>query len=880
MGLSQSKSGPGSAPVSETPDAPMNRPQAQPVHDSPVSPATGNSQDGLSLPHNLRIGERRPYTSMRMRHDSGGFMDGHDASTTVGTERTHSSYGQSWNGKCQLTHADRSCLLRPEPDSYEGLCPTTGVQAFKRHREKAALKIICPRLMGALRRATIDYPSISQKEELFSPGASINEPYELIFHNWRKIEQAGLESAERYTSDHVKLLLDFIRKEHTFIWEKLDEIEEGNCKMVAFEHLWLIYRPGTTVFSKDEGGWRAYKVEAVEVGTRSRSDAALIHGYYLDFDRTGKWLIPQLEVLSVPSYSSERSIGNLEVVPDWYFQNRTGLHEKLIERGRKYWGFGGEVHYQQYNGDAWQKTIQTDPVNVIVDYVTASKHEQDTSLNEARVSGPSCSMCIGESLRLMSYAQGAPHDSEICAKGSLPRAEQNGGSNRGEKDPLLFCPSRVWAFSVRHKSWQMVLPQQLSEVRSQDGVLGKLLMDSEHKEYLESMVIAHLKDRGGRGDRDIIRGNGRGLNVLLHGNPGTGKTLTAECLAEKHRVPLYMVTCGDLGIDLDVLEQRLQEALLRATNWRAILLLDEADVFVQARDPHDIRRNAIVSIFLRHLDYSEALLFMTTNRVSKLDTALESRIHMTIKLPDFTLKDQKTVWIDLIGRLEDMDLTGKQTLEDFIKNDLETLENGAYMDMNGRQIRNCLSAASALARKDNRGSVLMPAGHHHFHGNPIFLKGLEKQPEIVSKFTKPFLVAGLHALEIEFFDMIQHDHKRAYPSPHDATCEHFPKPLRVIGHGPKSHYREVVFPASLGIIKFVAVSLEELNKKVLDHKLWPFLYSFRVFAAKVRRESGYPAYWVFVVRRSIIHSKINGVSYFKQKIRRPCRVLLVLTTIY
>jgi MoxR-like ATPase len=43
---------------------------------------------------------------------------------------------------------------------------------------------------------------------------------------------------------------------------------------------------------------------------------------------------------------------------------------------------------------------------------------------------------------------------------------------------------------------------------------------------------------------DIVRGKGKGLIILLHGAPGTGKTSTAETIAEATGRPLLLVTCG------------------------------------------------------------------------------------------------------------------------------------------------------------------------------------------------------------------------------------------------------------------------------------------------------------------------------------------------
>jgi AAA+ superfamily predicted ATPase len=59
------------------------------------------------------------------------------------------------------------------------------------------------------------------------------------------------------------------------------------------------------------------------------------------------------------------------------------------------------------------------------------------------------------------------------------------------------------------------------------------------------------------GDRntDIIQGKGNGLIILLHGGPGTGKTFTAESVAELAEKPLYPVTCGDIGTEPEQVDQ-------------------------------------------------------------------------------------------------------------------------------------------------------------------------------------------------------------------------------------------------------------------------------------------------------------------------------------
>jgi hypothetical protein len=59
--------------------------------------------------------------------------------------------------------------------------------------------------------------------------------------------------------------------------------------------------------------------------------------------------------------------------------------------------------------------------------------------------------------------------------------------------------------------------------------------------------------------------------------------------------PLIAVTCGDIGTDPDVLEDKLEDVFRRAEEWGAVLLLDEADVFLAERNLESLERNALVS---------------------------------------------------------------------------------------------------------------------------------------------------------------------------------------------------------------------------------------------------------------------------------------------
>ena len=86
------------------------------------------------------------------------------------------------------------------------------------------------------------------------------------------------------------------------------------------------------------------------------------------------------------------------------------------------------------------------------------------------------------------------------------------------------------------------------------------------------------------------------------------------------------MTVGELGTSPQDLEAQLTRILAVANMWKAVILLDEADVFMETRTTQDVNRNAMVSIFLRLLERNQSIMFLTTNRADNIDSAFKSRI--------------------------------------------------------------------------------------------------------------------------------------------------------------------------------------------------------------------------------------------------------------
>lgn len=178
------------------------------------------------------------------------------------------------------------------------------------------------------------------------------------------------------------------------------------------------------------------------------------------------------------------------------------------------------------------------------------------------------------------------------------------------------------------------------------------------------------------------------------------------------RVPLYPLSAGELGIQAETVERRLAQALTFCKEWDAVLLLDEADIFLESRSASNLERNELVSsesrlrrtliristsslsmsnicvVFLRLLEYYQGMMFLTTNRIESMDTAFQSRIDLTLSYPELSSSSRAIVWKNLIGN--DNKIVTEADLDEL-----------ASHVLNGRQIKNVVKLAKLLAvRRD------------------------------------------------------------------------------------------------------------------------------------------------------------------------------------
>ncbi|KAH6631402.1 hypothetical protein F5144DRAFT_216528 [Chaetomium tenue] len=570
----------------------------------------------------------------------------------------------------------------------------------------------------------------------------------------RKKEQKRIEQKRQ----HLRVLVKYINKDYADIKNSLYPMLENG--LITFDLLWALWKPNTLAYTTTYGSHDEPRVFKVEMAEKHhglmKGDYYYLEGKYFEYD--GKQYGFGNVAEEIGDFRGARKITGLACYPLKYHKNEAQLRKDLIERGRKFVSLGG-VHYKSHQGMAYYKKkksiikvningrIMVDPSihrrinpNYPISLVRPKDHDL-LSDDEDSDSESGCCGCDsddegngssgGEKLKYVTkaYKDGkgkvqiirAPKSDDeddiagekldnVAAKGEDASQEDDQGtatpSSDGTKtkpvpefsdEEYLIASPVVLGFAFAEKLWLEFTVSGVKEIQWNETAYESLVLEPKTKDIVKALVESH-KYHAAESIDDVIQGKGKGLVAVLHGPPGTGKTLTAEGISELLKCPLYMASAGELGTDSRYLESELQKILDICHAWGAILLLDEADVFLEKRNMHDIHRNALVSIFLRQLEYFQGILFLTTNRVETFDDAFQSRIHIALRYDSLDHRAKKAIFKIFIERVRVLE---KINLMPFTEEDYTAL---ARHELNGRQIKNTVRTAQALAV--NKGEPL------------------------------------------------------------------------------------------------------------------------------------------------------------------------------
>ncbi|KAI0132615.1 hypothetical protein BJ170DRAFT_255061 [Xylariales sp. AK1849] len=472
---------------------------------------------------------------------------------------------------------------------------------------------------------------------------------------------------------------------------------------VNFDSVWQIFPPGSLVMTKFFGVETICRVLKYKKrdADRCNPEGWLVDMEYVDWNgEKGGYNTTQLTIWEFGGY---RRVTALPVYPISFLSDVEKVKATMIERGRKFERLRG-YHFMISNGtkvlletekpeqrpvagkvcvDAYAYYRSCNMVKPVLRSLVPEDDEEnsDDSTEEAELSDTPYETNFSI----------APVESASAAKGPAERVED---LRPLTDEQCLMATPWMKGFDLKSKDWCELRVDDLQPMVWNDEAFEKLVLPGGEKDLAWAFVENKSLSQGEFDD--FIPDKGRGLIILMFGPPGVGKTFTAEAVAERSRVPLYSMSAGDLGIKPSEVEKALERALELCRMWNAMLLLDEADVFLGARTNESLARNELVSIFLTKLEYYQGILFLTTNRISSIDHAFQSRVDLFLPYRDLTIEARRQVWENFIDR------AGRDKFEI----DEESLQKLSHLNLNGREIKNLIKSAQLLSLKSG-GKVPM-----------------------------------------------------------------------------------------------------------------------------------------------------------------------------
>jgi hypothetical protein len=527
--------------------------------------------------------------------------------------------------------------------------------------------------------------------------------FEPLIHRWAELQDAIAKLGDdtedkRTTKAHAELLQEILTKEFKSMIDTSQDMKSK--KVMTYEHLWTLFQPGATVFARQDGQETAMTLVETKYGVDCKGAPCFwLTCKYVDWD--GAKFGSNKINLSIAAYTGTRAITTLRVYPIEFHPEGEAIRARLIDRGAKAEALAGP-NYRAYQGVAWRQGGfgNKDKYNVkgriVIDTYGWNRFNPTQSvfvapLNQKELAPPPPPGQYNEDeVDEGEYQYEDEDDSGMPIDGAFADEEDAAKHPPLTTEQKLICSPLLRGYSLKNKFWLNFFVNCVKEIEWQTDAFDRLVLPKNQKELILGFTESQRKFRDTFDD--VIEGKGKGMIILLCGPPGVGKTLTSESVAEEMKVPLYMMSAGDLGFDPRKVETKLQDILEMCSRWNAVLLLDEADVFLEQRSLHELERNKLVSIFLRVLEYYEGTMFLTTNRVQTFDPAFQSRIHISLDYPGLTIDSRKTVWKNFLDSSSQEHTISKAELTEL-----------ARMDLNGRQIKNILKIARLLAsRKEEK----------------------------------------------------------------------------------------------------------------------------------------------------------------------------------
>ncbi|KAK3690381.1 putative 26S protease regulatory subunit [Podospora appendiculata] len=605
--------------------------------------------------------------------------------------------------------------------------------------EKSALsqiEIEDPALIQVLKNEIGKYPGVN----LDSGIITMQNPFSPLVHNWEKLNKRAAQDPESQTSKDLSNLLDRVQTAPEL--QDYFKVRESNLasKVVTFNTLWTVFVPGTLVVARlFQNVAQIFKiVDAPIPVSRGPYSMRQVTMWASSWDWNGKKLVRVEYELNFEWFRGTKVITELPYYPLMYHEDPERLLREARARARcassRPRPGAPRAPARCFATRAWPMASRgiSCPARTLRRLLSLHKdnegaEQRQTSDDSAEPLPPKVVQVKGEILvdpeAFLQYGTGIPPLGELYTASQIIVDELHSNTvdydefarlistmdiDAAELDPdndnFAIFPPRVLGYATREKVWgQFNLDLMKKPLGMQaDKFDDNLQLDPKYKTLIKALVESHMESNSKfvAQVEDVVEEKGKGLVLLLHGPPGVGKTLTAETIAQATAKPLVVVSVAEIGLDASRAERNLEKLFNLATKWEAILLVDEADVFLETRGAtSSASRNALVSVLLRVLEYYRGIIILTTNRIKSIDIAVISRIHLAIRYEDLSDSQMKSIFKYFLDQLEPGCIADRCGIDSFINS------FGNHYGLNGRQIRNVVSAALAAARHEASNPV-------------------------------------------------------------------------------------------------------------------------------------------------------------------------------
>ncbi|KAH7128923.1 P-loop containing nucleoside triphosphate hydrolase protein [Dactylonectria macrodidyma] len=533
----------------------------------------------------------------------------------------------------------------------------------KHEIESMTLRINSPHLLEAFRTVIKSYSTVAAD---FTRPFELSSPFQMLVHSWDRLDAYRKETDSPLMRMHLNLLFQFMEQEIGPDREAI--LTMLLQKKITYKRAWVIYRPGDLVYTEImRVPWllRVHKTTYEESTTAGPYLTVYAKHCDANDEKIGE-ASTSFVIYQKEHFGSEHpaQIDTLPIYPREFLSRGKDLEEELLLRGKRFLANRG-VLTRDYDGLA--QYLKEPPWD----------YYDPRMANFGAVWLP-----FTETGRIVLDRKTFEEDN---FQSHIKIQEQD--------DPeIMLCPPYSVGYSLDRKEWCRYLVDNLREVAWKNDAWSSLILDNDQKGILEALVTSHRYPENSRNQPEQ---KGKGLVILLHGTPGSGKTLSAETSAEMSKKALLSASLGELN------KFDMQQVLQYATIWQAVVLLDEADVFLEARDNSSssgggkglTARNALVAVFLKELEYFSGIVFLTTNRLSSFDAAMKSRVHLSLRFAPPHIDTRRRIWrlnLETVP-LDETDIGGEENAD-------EAADFLVQFDLNGREISNALNTARTIAR--------------------------------------------------------------------------------------------------------------------------------------------------------------------------------------